>query len=94
MRKITVVEDTALATPPGAAPPTRITVVLADGQRITREVTAMPGFAGRPMTRFDIERKFRSNVGTRWTKARTDSVLQQLWALEQVGDLHALLANV
>ncbi len=94
MRKITVVEDPSLATPPGAAPPTRVTTVLVDGQRITREVAAMPGFAGQPMTRADIERKFRSNVGKRWPSARTDSVLQELWALERAGTLPSLLANL
>ena len=94
MRKITVAEDLALSTPLGAAPPTRITIVLADGQRIAREVIAMPGFAGQPMSRADIERKFRSNVGKRWPRARTESTLQELWALERVGDVHSLLANL
>jgi 2-methylcitrate dehydratase len=94
MQKITVVEDLALATPPGAAPPTRMTTVLADGQRIAREVTAMPGFAGQPMSRADIERKFRSNVGKRWPPARMDAILKELWELERLGDLHSLLANL
>ncbi len=94
MRKITVAEDVKLSTPFGAAPPTRMTAVLADGQRITREVVAMPGFAGQPMSRADVERKFRSNLGTRWPSARTESALQQLWALEGMGDVHSLLVNL
>ena len=36
MRKITVVEDSAFATPPGNAPSTRITATLDDGRRIAR----------------------------------------------------------
>jgi 2-methylcitrate dehydratase len=94
MRKITVSEDVALVTPRGAAPPTRITAVLADGQRIAREVVAMPGFAGQPMNRADIERKFRGNVGDRWPKARTEAALRDFWALERVGDVRSLLATL
>jgi 2-methylcitrate dehydratase len=92
MRKITVVEDAKLGTPPGAAPPTRMTAVLVDGQRITKEVVTMAGFAGQPMSRADVERKFRSNIGARWSGARTESVLQQLWTLERMGDARSLLA--
>lgn len=54
----------------------------------------MRGFAGQPMSRADIERKFRSNVGTRWPRTRTESALQQLWAPERVGDVHSMLANL
>jgi hypothetical protein len=45
------------------APPIRITATLADGQKITRQLEKMPGFASELMTRADVERKFRSNVG-------------------------------
>lgn len=94
MRKITVSEDVALVTARGAAPPTRITAVLADGQRIAREVVAMPGFAGQPMNRADIERKFRGNVRERWPTARTEAALRDFWALERVGDVRSLLAKL
>jgi 2-methylcitrate dehydratase len=94
MRKITVSEDVALVTARGAAPPTRITAVLADGQRIAREVVAMPGFAGQPMNRADIERKFRGNVHERWPAARTEATLRDFWALERVVDVRSLLAKL
>jgi 2-methylcitrate dehydratase len=91
MRKITVNEDPALTARTGPSTvPTRITATLADGRRIVREVDDVPGFVGRPMSRADVERKFRSNIGKRW---HTDAVLQALWALDKA-DLPALLASL
>src|SRR5215471_15348600 len=80
MQKIRVHEDPALTARVGTtAVPTRVTAILTDGQRITREVDHAPGFAERPMTRADVEKKFRGNVGTRWPAERTSAVLQALW---------------
>src|SRR6267378_2381406 len=63
MRKITVKEDPALTARVGAMVPTRVTAILADGQHISSEVDDVPGFPGRPMSRAEVERKFRGNVG-------------------------------
>ena len=52
----------------------------------------MPGFPGRPMSRAEVERKFRTNAGTRWPKQRTDAILQAFWALERAEDAGGLLA--
>jgi 2-methylcitrate dehydratase len=94
MRRIKVAEDPALTARVGAAVPTRITAVMADGQRISREVDDVPGFVGRPMSRADIERKFRGNIGKRWPQGRTDAVLGALWGLEQAEDVGALLGKL
>jgi 2-methylcitrate dehydratase len=94
MRKITVKEDPAFATPAGNAPSARITVTLDDGRRTTRQVDNMPGFPGQPMSRADVERKFRSNVGKRWPQERTDAILQALWALDRTDDLPFLLGKL
>jgi 2-methylcitrate dehydratase len=94
MRKITVKEDPAFAAPSGNAPPTRITAILDDGKRIARQVDNMPGFPGQPMSRPDAERKFRSNVGKRWSSKRTDAILQALWALDRTKDLSVLLGKL
>jgi 2-methylcitrate dehydratase len=40
----------------------RFTAFPQDGSRIVRQVDNVPGFPGQPMTRADVERKFRSNV--------------------------------
>ena len=94
MQKITVREDPGLTARGGGAVPTRVTAVLADGQRVTREVDYAPGFSERPMNRSEVERKFRGNVGRRWPRERTDAILQALWALDQTDDLSGLLGRL
>jgi 2-methylcitrate dehydratase len=94
MRKITVKPDPVLTARVGAAVPTRVTAILADGRRITREVDDVPGFPGRPMNRAEVERKFRGNVGKRWPREQTGAVLQDLWALDRTPDIAALLGKL
>jgi 2-methylcitrate dehydratase len=95
MRKITVAEDPVLTARTSASiVPTRITATLSDGQRISREVDDVPGFVARPMSRADVEQKFRRNVGKRWPQERTDAILQALWALERTDDVPSLLGRL
>jgi 2-methylcitrate dehydratase len=98
MRKITVREDPALTARMiarmGAAVPTRLTASLDDRRRVTREVDAVPGFAGMPMGRADVERKFRGNVRDRWPAERIDAILAALWRLDNVADISQLLAGL
>src|SRR2546426_8104880 len=94
MRKITVKEDPALTARVGAMVPTRVTAILADGKRVSSEVDDVPGFPGRPMSRAEVERKFRGNVGGRWLRERTDAVLQELWAVDRTQDIAALLGKL
>jgi 2-methylcitrate dehydratase len=94
MRKITVKEDPAFATLTINVPPTRLTATLDDGRQITRLVDSMPGFPGQPMSRADVERKFRSNVAKRWPQEQTDAVLKALWTLERTGDLPTLMSRL
>ena len=94
MRKITVKEDPAFATLTINVPPTRLTATLDDGRQITRLVDSMPGFPGQPMSRADVERKFRSNVARRWPQEQTDAVLQALWTLDRTDDLPSLMSRL
>ena len=93
MRKITVKPDPAFDGFTGA-PPVRITAILNDGRRIVQQVDNVPGFPGKPMTRADVERKFRSNVEARWPPQRTDDILRALWTLDRADDLSALLGKL
>jgi 2-methylcitrate dehydratase len=94
MRKITVKEEPAFAARAGNAPPVRIIATLDDGRRITREVNTLPGFPGQPISRADVERKFRGNIGKRWPREHTDAVLQALWALERTENLSQLFGKL
>ena len=94
MQKIKVAEDPILTARAGGAVPTRVTAILTDGRKISREVDHAPGFAERPMSRVEVERKFRGNVGKRWSKKRTDDVLKALWALDQTKELPLLLGKL
>ena len=94
MQKIKVAEDPALTARGGTAVPTRVTAILSDGRRISREVDQAPGFAERPMSRADAERKFLGNVGTRWSKEQSAAMLQALWTLERADDISALLRRL
>lgn len=94
MQKITVSEDPALTARQGASAPTRVTAILNDGQRVSREVDYAPGFAKNPMSRGDVEQKFRGNVGKRWSETQTDAALAALWQLDRIDDLAAFLGTL
>jgi 2-methylcitrate dehydratase len=94
MSKITVIEDPAFAKPPGNAPSTRITATLDDGRKIARQVDNMPSFPGQPMSRADVEHKFRATVGKAWPPERTAAILEALWALERAPNVRALLGQL
>jgi 2-methylcitrate dehydratase len=94
MKKTKVAEDPVLTARVGEAVPTRVTAILTDGSRISREIDDAPGFVKRPMNRAEIERKFRGNVGKRWPRERTDAVLKALWELERTPDVAALIAKL
>lgn len=94
MQKITVKADPAFVALRGNVPPARITVTLEDRRRISRQIESLPGFAGQPISRADVERKFRSSVGKRWSHERTDATLRELWSLDQADDLRLLLGKL
>jgi len=94
MKKIKVAEDPVLTARLGESVPTRVTAILDDGRKVSREVNDAPGFPGRPMNRTEIDRKFHGNIGKRWPNERTESVLQTLWSLERTGDIGALLGKL
>lgn len=94
MQKIKVHEDPVLTARVGAAVPTRVTAMLADGRRISRGVDFAPGFPGRPMSRLELERKFRGNIAKRWPEARTSAILEAFWNLDRMDDVAALLGRL
>ncbi len=94
MQKITVQEDPAFAKAAGNAPPTRITATLIDGTRMAHQVDDIAGFPGQPMTRADIDAKFRDNTTLCWPPRRADAILDALWSIERSPDWTAVLSQL
>lgn len=91
MSRITVAEDAGLTALQPRAVPNRVTATLADGRTVARQVDDVPGFVARPMTRGDVERKFRMNVDGHLTETRIRGALDGLWALDDARDVGGLL---
>ena len=72
--------------------PNRLTATLRDGREIVRQVDDVPGFVSRPMTRDDVERKFRMNAGKRLDPLEVRRVLDAFWTIDERPDLSGLLA--
>jgi 2-methylcitrate dehydratase len=74
--------------------PNRLTVTMADGRKLVREVEHPRGHALNPMTDAEVEKKFRTLVEPRYGKERADRILQTCWKLERLkeaGDLVKLV---
>lgn len=92
--KITVAEDPALTAMQPEAVPNRLTATLRDGREIVRQVDDVPGFVARPMTRDDVERKFRMNAGERLDALKVRRVLDAFWTIDERPGLAGLLASL
>jgi hypothetical protein len=46
------------------------------------------------MSRAEVEKKFRENVGKRWSSGQTAMVLAALWQLDRMDDLAAFLGKL
>jgi len=71
--------------------PNRITVSLADGKKLVREVEFPRGHAGNPMSDKEVESKFRCVVEPRYGKAKADAVLSACWSLERLTSVTELI---
>jgi 2-methylcitrate dehydratase len=93
MKKITVREDPAFAALSPKPTSNRITATLDDGRTVSRQVDDLPGFAGRPLERDDVERKFRGNVAGHLTAQQTRAALVALWDLERQRGVAQIVAS-
>ena len=92
--KIKLHRDTALNERYPRGIPNRLTVTLADGRKLVREVEFPRGHAHNPMTDAEVEHKFRIMVKPRYGKERADRILAVCWELEKLkeaGELIGLL---
>ncbi|OWK44322.1 MmgE/PrpD family protein [Fimbriiglobus ruber] len=89
--KVNVHLDDALTPRYPRGIPNRITVTLADGRKLQKEVEFPRGHAGNPMTDAEVETKFRGTVEPRYGKARADAILAQCWDLENLTSVTELI---
>jgi 2-methylcitrate dehydratase len=82
--KVRLHRDATLSARYPAGIPNRVTVTLADGQRLMREVEFPRGHARNPMTDAEVEHKFRALVEPRYGKERAGRILAACWALEKL----------
>ncbi|MGI4943564.1 MAG: MmgE/PrpD family protein [Janthinobacterium lividum] len=94
LSKLTVEEDPALTKMYPQKIPTRVTVTLDDGRVLAEQVDDLPGFGGRPMTRDDVEAKFRRNVKAVWPEQQTSAFLSYAWDLDRQSTVTGLSARM
>ncbi len=82
--KVKVHRDAALSARYPKAIPNRVTVSLADGRKLTKEVEFPRGHARNPMTDEEVEKKFRQLVEPRFGKDQAGRILEVCWELEKV----------
>jgi 2-methylcitrate dehydratase len=89
--KVKIHWDTALDAGYPKGIPNRITLTMADGRKLVKEVAYPRGHAGNPMTDGEVEAKFRRAVEPRYGKAKADAVLGRCWELEKLTSIRDLL---
>src|SRR5207244_10010642 len=91
--KVKVHRDPALTARYPNGIPNRLTVTLANGRTLTKEVEFPRGHAHNPMTDAEVEKKFRLLVEPRYGKEKADRILavcSKLESLRRVEDLMEL----
>jgi 2-methylcitrate dehydratase len=92
--KVKVHRDAELSKRYPAGIPNRLTITLADGKQLVKEVEFPRGHARNPMTDAEVEAKFRRLAEPRFGKARCDAILKACWELDKLksaGELVKLL---
>jgi 2-methylcitrate dehydratase len=89
--KVKVHRDLALSARYPNGIPNRLTVTLANGRTVTKEVEFPRGHAHNPMTDAEVEKKFRLLVEPRYGKERAGRILAACWELEKLRRVEDLM---
>jgi 2-methylcitrate dehydratase len=89
--KVKVHRDPALTARYPNGIPNRLTVTLANGRTLTKEVEFPRGHAHNPMTDAEVEKKFRLLVEPRYGKERADRILAACWDLQKLGRVENMM---
>ena len=87
LKKITVVEDKNLSAMYPEAVPNRVTVKLASGEVVSKQVDYHKGHPKNPMSDEEVEDKFRRLSGKYLRKNQTARILDAVWNLEKLKDV-------
>ena len=70
--------------------PNKVTVICSDGSKWNQEVLLSKGYAGRPMTNFELEHKFQKLVSPLFSNKKITHMLAQLWKIDRRATLNGL----
>jgi len=72
---------------------TQVTLTLNDGRTYTEEVLHATGSPENPMTDAQLEVKFRTLAGDALSKARVNTLLEELWTLDDAPDIGQVMSR-
>jgi 2-methylcitrate dehydratase len=75
----------------GTSYPNKVTLRMNNGEIISKEIKDPMGHPLNPLSRRQIENKFRSNSNGRWDPEQQDRLIQYVWNLEQLDTLKPLV---
>lgn len=92
LKKITVVEDKDLSAKYPEAVANRVTVKLADGKTVFKQVDYHKGHPKNPMSDKDVEDKFHRLTKRYLSNSQSKKLLDAIWGLQNDKTLRGLLA--
>ena len=93
LQKITVREFKGFTTKYPEAIANRISVKLRSGKLISKQVEYPKGHPKNPITKEEVEKKYRRLAGSYFSERQLDDTLGSLWNLEEAKDLSRLTAS-
>jgi len=94
LKVTTVREDPMLTALTPRQSPNIVTVTLDGGAVVSERVDDLPGFAGRPMQRADVEDKVRRITRSIVTDAQIARIAQVVWDLDRNSSVRALIDSL
>jgi 2-methylcitrate dehydratase len=94
LKVTTVREDPALTALTPRQSPNIVTATLEGGAVVSERVDDLPGFAGRPMQRADVEDKFRRITNSIVTNAQMSRIAQAVWDLDRNQSVRPLIDSM
>src|SRR6266446_7129888 len=92
LKKITVVEDKTLSAMYPEAVANRVTVKLASGKVVSKQVDYHKGYPKNPMSDSEVEEKFQKLTRRILDRSRARRILDAVWNLEKTKDVSKVLS--